>query len=60
MGYVTSNLVRNEQVAYQAKLHWFMFVAPVFWLGVGGLLAAAGSVLTLSGTSVPAKSNQAF
>jgi uncharacterized membrane protein YdbT with pleckstrin-like domain len=59
MGYVTSNLVRNEQVAYQAKLHWFMFVAPLFWLGVGVALIAAGFFLTLSGGSVPAKPGQA-
>jgi len=36
MGYVSGNLMPGEQIVYQAKIHWFIFVpgALLFVLGV--------------------------
>ena len=38
MGYVSGNLMPGEQIVYQAKIHWFIFVP-------GALLFVAGVVL---------------
>jgi len=31
MGYVKNNLLNDEKVQYQAKLHWIIFIGPAFW-----------------------------
>jgi uncharacterized membrane protein YdbT with pleckstrin-like domain len=31
MGYVDKNLMSGENVVYRAKLHWAVFVWPLFW-----------------------------
>ena len=37
MSYICKNLMEAEQVVYQSKVHWFIFVGPALWLTVGGL-----------------------
>lgn len=43
MGYVDSNLIKNEQVVYRAKLHWFMYVMPVLFFTLGLLVCLVGA-----------------
>jgi len=38
MSYVANNLQTNEQVIIEGKLHWIIFVLPVFFLLIGWLL----------------------
>src|SRR6266511_543069 len=53
MGYVTANLMHDEQVAHEANLHWIVFLGPtlLFSLGLlvlgGGELAGAAPYLIL-------------
>ncbi|MFC1541590.1 PH domain-containing protein [Candidatus Latescibacterota bacterium] len=32
MGYVKANLMGDEEITYQTKLHWIIFLWPLFWL----------------------------
>lgn len=53
MGYVESNLMRDEQIVYQAKLHWIIFAWPALSAAIGFLLLpqsaqAGGFFLALS------------
>lgn len=43
MGYVESNLMRDERVVYQGHVHWFVFVPGVIFSLVGLLFLAASS-----------------
>ena len=38
MGYVEDNLMRDERIVYQAKLHWIIFIWPALSAFVGLLL----------------------
>jgi membrane protein YdbS with pleckstrin-like domain len=38
MGYVRNNLNPNEEIVYEAKLHWVIFVIPILLLLLGGYL----------------------
>lgn len=40
MGYVSGNLMPGEQVVYQAKIHWFIFVPGALLLVVGIALSS--------------------
>jgi len=31
MSYIDDNLMAGEQVIYRAKLHWAIFLTPIFW-----------------------------
>ncbi len=42
MGYIEKNLMSNERLMYQAKLHWVVFLWPVTWLVIAIILFAAG------------------
>ncbi|MDR2916232.1 MAG: PH domain-containing protein [Tannerella sp.] len=41
MNYLEKNLTQNENVVYQANIHWFLFVRPVLLLILGYLLYSA-------------------
>ena len=32
MSYVESNLLTNEKILYQSKIHWIVFVSPCLWI----------------------------
>jgi|SRR5882672_5285276 len=57
MSYVDRNLLPGEEVAYRAKLHWIVFVAPVF-VFVAAIVLLIASVggnrdhAALSGTGI--------
>lgn len=38
MGYVTANLMQDEQVAHEANLHWIVFLGPSLVLIIGLLM----------------------
>ena len=40
MSYIRKNLMQAEQVVYESKVHWFIFIGPALWLTFGGLLWA--------------------
>ncbi len=40
MGYVSGNLMPGEQIVYQAKIHWFIFVPGALLFVVGVALAS--------------------
>jgi uncharacterized membrane protein YdbT with pleckstrin-like domain len=42
MGYVDSNLLPNEQVAYRARLHWIIYGLPAMVLAIALLVALGG------------------
>ncbi len=46
MGYVTNNLMRDEQVIYEGKIHWFIFVpgAVFFFVAIWVFNAMSGTV----------------
>jgi len=39
MGYVTKNLMANEDLTYEAKIHWIIYVNPVLMLLLGVFVA---------------------
>ncbi|ABM04297.1 membrane-flanked domain protein [Psychromonas ingrahamii 37] len=49
MSYVNNNLMSNEDVIYEAKIHWFIFVpsAVLFLLGIIYSTDGAGGILFL-------------
>ncbi|MFO7774571.1 MAG: PH domain-containing protein [Candidatus Hydrogenedentota bacterium] len=47
MGYVERNLEPGEEVVYQAKLHWILFLKPVAWW------AAAIALYLIAGRLLP-------
>jgi uncharacterized membrane protein YdbT with pleckstrin-like domain len=38
VGYIDKNLMAEEEIVYTAKIHWFIYLPPLFWLVVGVLL----------------------
>ena len=46
MGYVSKNLIPGEQVVYQAKIHWFIFVPGIILFLVGVLLIKFGATIS--------------
>ncbi len=32
MSYIENNLMRGEEIIYQAKVHWVVFLWPAIWL----------------------------
>ena len=59
MSYIRNNLMTGEQIIYQAKVHWFVFIPSLIWLSLGivffnlgamqdGWLTLAGFVLILT------------
>jgi uncharacterized membrane protein YdbT with pleckstrin-like domain len=50
MSFLESNLLRDEKLEYQARLHWMVFLGPAIWLFVGWLCTSAGA--TALGTPV--------
>lgn len=51
MGFVQDNLIPNEEIIYEAKLHWAMFITPVFLIMLGLwflVLSFAGGERTIS------------
>jgi uncharacterized membrane protein YdbT with pleckstrin-like domain len=45
MGYVENSLMKGEQIEYNAKLHWIIFVWPAFLLLIALNLLISGSWL---------------
>jgi uncharacterized membrane protein YdbT with pleckstrin-like domain len=45
MGYITENLMRDERVVYQTRLHWMIFASPVLLV----VLAVLDFVLLVGG-----------
>ena len=34
MGYIDNNLMSEEEIVYQAKVHWVVFLWPAIWLSI--------------------------
>ncbi|WP_372881394.1 PH domain-containing protein [Psychromonas sp.] len=49
MGYVNNNLMSNETVIYEAKIHWFIFIPSAVFFALGMIISSnapgSGSVL---------------
>jgi hypothetical protein len=45
MSYIKNNLIPNEQIEYQARMHWFMFLVPVGHFAFGLLIVGIGWLL---------------
>ena len=43
MGYIDKNLMSEEEIIYTAKIHWFIYLPPLFWLVVGLLLVSVNA-----------------
>ncbi len=43
MGYIEQNLMQGEQIRYYTKLHWVIFIFPIFLIFIGFCLAAVFS-----------------
>jgi len=43
MGYIDQNLVGGETVVHRTRLHWTIFLAPVFWLVIALFALAANA-----------------
>ena len=35
MGYIEQNLTQGEQIRFHTKLHWIVFVSPIFLIAIG-------------------------
>lgn len=46
MGYVNSNLMKNERIIYEAQLHWWIFMRPVIFLIIGITFYISGDKAT--------------
>jgi len=46
MGYIENNLLNSERVLYRSKIHWIIFVAPIFWTICTTLLVLQPSILS--------------
>ena len=44
MGYIEQNLMQGEQIRYYTKLHWIIFIFPIFLIFIGFCLAAVFSL----------------
>ena len=42
MSYIDTNLMPGESVTYRAKLHWIVFLWPIFWFVVAMALLSGG------------------
>jgi hypothetical protein len=56
MSYIDQNLTTGEQVVYQARLHWAIFISPAIFtlvglgiLGQGTSMAIVGLIIMLIG-----------
>lgn len=38
MSYIENNLMKDEEIIFQAKPHWIIFFKPVFWLFIAFLI----------------------
>ena len=41
MGYIEQNLMQGEQIRYHTKLHWIVFVSPIFLIVIGFVIGLA-------------------
>lgn len=46
MGYIDKNLMDGEEVLYKAKIHWFIYLSPLFWLLIGIFLISVDADAT--------------
>ena len=53
MAYVKNNLMKNEEIVYQAYIHWFIFIPGIIFLILGVTLLGIGLFLLDSGTEYP-------
>jgi uncharacterized membrane protein YdbT with pleckstrin-like domain len=47
--YVSSHLDPGEQVVHEARIHWVIYLGPVFALAAGFVLAIPGSAMSYGG-----------
>lgn len=40
MSYIQSNLMNDESIVYEAKLHWIIFLWPLIWVVIGLMVMA--------------------
>ena len=36
MGYIERNLLQDEDITYKTKLHWIIYINPLFLITIGG------------------------
>ena len=43
MRYIEKNLTKGESIIYRTKLHWIVFIWPIFWIFIAVLLFSIGN-----------------
>ena len=49
MGYIKDNLLPEEEIAYQTRLHWIIFLWPMFWFAALIITSTDKEVIPLAG-----------
>jgi uncharacterized membrane protein YdbT with pleckstrin-like domain len=44
MSYVAKNLLPNENIVYETRLHWFIYLRPVLFLAIGVVVAVTADL----------------
>ncbi len=44
MSYVENNLLDNEKILYQSKIHWIVFVSPCVWILITLIIATQSRI----------------
>lgn len=47
MSFIDKTLLNNERILYRAKMHWVIFLFPVFWTVLTSILMTQPSILQL-------------
>jgi len=49
MSYIEKNLMEGENIIYRTKLHWIVFLWPIFWLVIAILFFSGGDKMIAIG-----------
>ncbi len=54
MSYIEENLIPDEKILYESKLHWVVFLWPIIWLIVAVVIFLTGGHWAIAGGAVTA------
>ena len=49
MGFIDKNLMEGERIVHRADLHWVIFIRPLIWTLIAGLVVVRGNAWTQLG-----------
>ncbi|MCL5406151.1 MAG: hypothetical protein M1398_05445 [Deltaproteobacteria bacterium] len=49
MSYIEENLIPDEKILYESKLHWVVFLWPIIWLIVAVVIFLTGGHWAIAG-----------